>query len=258
MLCLAAEVQKWTFYEPFAQGPTGPDIYRESNIDGFKKSKAELEQFGRKLFGKKILDKAMVAAKPLSTINNCLSQSGFDATLLMAFSTGETHQIMMFGDGVATITYQDGTVETIVVEYSEGAPYYLSYDADEERNERYKEQFANQTVDVKTTFEQEGVIVDEKEDKYGLLYHPCYSFVSNIRPIKTISVMSDGVHTYDKGVDATKEFVAYKNCNGEFVKRRMKALKRNCDKNGIKHYDDISIATIHLGDKDNGQTVSDI
>lgn len=66
-----------------------------------------------------------------------------------------------------------------------------------------------------------------------------------------ISVISDGINSF-RNADSTSipwenlidEFTSYKNFEGDFVLRRISAFKRKCAKEGITHYDDISIASI--------------
>jgi len=44
-----------------------------------------------------------------------------------------------------------------------------------------------------------------------------------------------------------KELGAYKNFKGQFVERRMKKMRKDFQKEGIDHYDDISVAAICMG-----------
>jgi len=70
-------------------------------------------------------------------------------------------------------------------------------------------------------------------------------------------VVSDGIKSYTQGSEGeTKEigryemasrFGAYKNFVGKFVERRMNKIKIENAASGIVHYDDISVAGIHLG-----------
>ena len=49
-------------------------------------------------------------------------------------------------------------------------------------------------------------------------------------------------------VEIIKELVGFKNYQGQFVKRRAKAFHRFADKNNLSHQDDLSVATIHIGE----------
>ena len=72
--------------------------------------------------------------------------------------------------------------------------------------------------------------------------------------VDIISVMSDGAKSFlknDAYADETllpipiiEEWNAFKNTNGVFVERRMKAFVKKCKAEDIHHYDDISIASI--------------
>jgi hypothetical protein len=75
--------------------------------------------------------------------------------------------------------------------------------------------------------------------------------------VELVSLTSDGAKSFLKSVagdfksvdflDIMAEFHAFKNKNGVFVQRRMKAMTKSHKKVEITHYDDISVAAIITG-----------
>ena len=68
--------------------------------------------------------------------------------------------------------------------------------------------------------------------------------------IKTVSISSDGLDSFMKDtnpvdcVGVVRNFVSFKNLKGDFVKRRIKAYRRECEKIQMTHEDDVSMSTI--------------
>ena len=106
----------------------------------------------------------------------------------------------------------------------------------------------------------EGNVVSEEEiiskDGYNDKFYDNTSFTFD-NDVKVIAIASDGIGSFIKTEEdgrakniSIKEmiepFVSYKNFKGNFVERRLKRMQRNNIKNGITHYDDVSVAAIHL------------
>ena len=62
-----------------------------------------------------------------------------DATLLVAWCTGDKVWVHVYGDGCLVLRDQHDRLTTIRIEYAENAPYYLTYLLDWERQEIYRE-----------------------------------------------------------------------------------------------------------------------
>ena len=65
----------------------------------------------------------------------------------------------------------------------------------------------------------------------------------------SVSLMSDGIDSFYKAnsnekFDLVDEITNFSNPFGEFVKRKMKKFIFNKNKDYLKHYDDLSLATI--------------
>lgn len=166
-----------------------------------------------------------------------------DATLLVASVQGNNLKAYIYGDGVFLHKTTAG-LHSVSVSFDNNAPSYLSYELDGNRKEGYLSLGGTKNVEVKFPG-------DTKSKVLG--YSPFAPLVINstVQPGDVIAVCSDGIHSFkdaeSKSIDWTdliEDFIGYKNFDAAFVKRRMAAFKRKCIKEGITHYDDISIATI--------------
>lgn len=174
-----------------------------------------------------------------------LPYSVCDATLLYAFIYKGTMIINGYGDGNIVLGYKGGKHTWNCLKYESGAPYYLSYEMDKLRKREYMDNpnFGGK----KFYFEQKGT-TQENTATCEFPVNENYSVLGSYDEVQFISLSSDGVETYYPANTEEKinEMIAYKNNQGEFVKRRMKKLKRECDKDGVEHMDDVSCATIWI------------
>lgn len=191
------------------------------------------------VMGDMIISNAQRTARSLG-----LPDTSLDATLLIAVCSEQTDPvwptlIYAYGDGVISYYDFDDRLHSVNIEFKSGAPLYLSYRLDADRYKNYVEEFG---LDVTITHKWE----DEVEE-----YSPYLTDISFQPIVKSfVSVMSDGINTFHKGMDRVEkvaDFMDFKNHQGDFVKRRMNAIKRRCEKAGITYDDDISMATIFIG-----------
>jgi len=190
-----------------------------------------------------------------------LEDTCFDSTLLIALSDGKNSHVYMYGDGAYIAEMKNGDLSFVNVNFESNAPYYVSYFMDEKRHQDYKHSFGeNKIVKKLTTMKSGGDVEESSEDAkfyYEFLqldnHHSLYTWCSSVLSCpKRISVVSDGITSYTKSgekvepIEMAKKYFAYKNLKGEFVKRRMKRVKKDCEKEDLAHYDDISVATINI------------
>lgn len=175
-----------------------------------------------------------------------LSPSNLDATLLYVEADDEEVKVVVSGDGVVFAKNKlHGTLEIWVISYPSGAPLYPNYLLDNERMERYKIEYGMRKSVTKRTLGEprlwsESLTEDEGPCFFLMLPRPDYEFVG---------VSSDGVHTFDLPLDDVMEqLTKFKNHTGVFVKRRMRAFLKQCQKDGIRPTDDVSMAVIYLED----------
>ena len=188
-----------------------------------------------------------------------LPLQALDCTLLIALSDGEFTQCFMYGDG--GIIAKRKNVEDIgytTTEFPSGAPFYLSYLLSDKRLNDYKKSFDQHAI-VRHDNINGGRIDDTSQIKdfhdFDMdVYNHCTLAATNY---EMVALVSDGINTYDKQngrfkikvgtCDMIERYISYKNFHGQFVERKMKRVKKDCKKNNISHFDDISVATIYIG-----------
>jgi len=175
-----------------------------------------------------------------------------DCTLLFAVADkfGNTHA-GMYGDGSIFIQLQNGSQIIVDVTFLSGAPFYLSYQMDFNRNNTYVDQCKSQNVLIDTYTIEDGEM--NRESKQVVVdtvdfYNQTFFQWKNV---EFISVLSDGVKSFIQDeksdisyLDVIKECNALKNKNGLFIQRRLKSMNRVNRKKNITHYDDLSISSI--------------
>jgi hypothetical protein len=197
-----------------------------------------------------------------------LEYDAFDATLLTAFAlrTPERNyidwRVLAIGDGTVLVKFKEPQehFSCIHMSYDSNAPYYLSYKMHPDKDAGYQALFKDgRHLMIRQTFHGPEGIKETQWDN-----EPCreYSYViDNIgcafdEPPLQIVLFSDGLDSYQAN-DSSPAFdndglmrrvTGYKSLAGEFVQRRMKAFRKECEKTGVKHYDDVSCAAITLID----------
>jgi len=168
-----------------------------------------------------------------------INPRALDATLLVAFVEKDLLKVYLYGDG-AMFHKSGDNVNIIHVSFGHNAPDYLSYFLDDNRMEEYK----NSSLPTSKTIETNLCISD----------CPVFSpveFETVVKPGDIIGVCSDGINSFQNNEGESLfwenilfDFFKYKSTNGVFVNRRLAAFKRQCQKDGWTHYDDISCAAI--------------
>ena len=200
------------------------------------------------LFFQDSADYDVFGALTISKANNIfdifktLHLQALDATLIVSFIKDKQLTCYMYGDGVFVHKSKTNT-RLVHIDYLSGAPAYLSYNLNKTRRANYdlEANMSKHVIDtIDGSFEPKSV-------------KPFAPVVINtpVNDGDIISVCSDGINSFRKAnndsipwTDLIEEYTGYKNFTGEFVKRRMNAFKRKCQKECITFYDDISIATI--------------
>jgi len=174
------------------------------------------------------------------------------ATLITLMHRGKTLTLNISGDGVAAFVKNDGTIEIHDIEFSANAPRYLAYRLSSE----FRDKFDN--IKYNPCIHRKIIIKDGKELTTEIL--PSYfendnqTFCIDVEDIKTCVIFSDGVKSFlfPSGnnipmIDIVLGLVDFKNTTKGFVQRRVSRFLQNKTKEGITHYDDLSVAAIHLG-----------
>ena len=187
----------------------------------------------------------------LSDIQNCynLDSSVLDATLIAIFIVNNTVYEFVYGDGCIVKKYKDGRIRGDFFTYESGAPYYLSYRIDDERNIAYHKQFGSGLINHDIYINNEIKKTYWNIDSFNsMISYP----VDNI---DYIMIASDGIFSFVDienrnlhVVEILPNIINIKNYNGEFLTRRMNMFNSECLKNGTYHYDDLSINYFKFGD----------
>jgi len=205
-----------------------------------------------KAVGRVIVDKASIIGT-LTVPPRCL-----DATLLAICAQKLSDsffrvRVLMYGDGVfIRRSPLDGSVNTYHVEYQtvpplpSGAPFYLSYLLNSERLESYRESCNAPKI---LTQNINGVV-----QKTEVAFDEPMSFdYPHLSATDQLMVTSDGIGSFKNAVAESLSytqfvdlFSVYKNTNGTYLQRRMKAMKRQLVVDKWVHDDDISAAAIIL------------
>ena len=200
-----------------------------------------------------------------------LPYSVCDATLLYAFIYSGRLYINAYGDGNIIIkTKEEGECYTywINLVYESNAPFYMSYDMDLMRRQQYldDERFGKKEFTVESHVIEGNDNVDSPYDVEAKKPSQHFMRDIDITQLQSITLASDGMESFShshkrlctspapspeeieslKPANMMWRMVAYKNFNGEFVKRRMKKMKQEVEKIQGEHYDDISSATIRV------------
>lgn len=193
--------------------------------------------------GKEVIAKANSIRQSLN-----LEMQSLDASLLIALKLKENGRSIVFayGDGNIIAKSKD-ELRLISIHYNHNAPNYLSYQLSPCRQEIYDRSVIagnKKSFNVYNANGDMSVVDCENQTKIDrsifVFDDPDY-----------IALSSDGMESYNdkinqiKTFDIFKKFTDFKNYNGEFVKRRLKAFERECNKLSWKHDDDISLSVIY-------------
>ncbi len=185
-----------------------------------------------------IIHNAELTARQLGLKISCL-----DATLIISYVLDDTVYVYMYGDGAVVSQTENGAIQVDHIEYTNNAPYYLSYLIDEVRDEIYHQNKNSKTLSM---------TYDDRSTNFDNLAYDAKTILKyNIDTHQSIFICSDGIESFIKK-DPTKrdilqphnvlpEMMAFKNVKGEFLKRRMKRALTDLENQGITHYDDLSI-----------------
>lgn len=232
------------------------------------------------VFQQLVVKKALEVSSTLSVRLDTL-----DATLLVAAAVGEHERFLMgWGDGFFIIKLANGITRVLRMEYESNAPYYLTYEMNPLRKEIYRKDNSQNSYgpmdlsidDVYLKYDNTGnpdlvIFKDVSEDHLPSMYASIGRILhdeenafpeegrekTDMANINSIIVSSDGLNTYENNpksdnrraygwLDILPHVMEFRNPVGEFVKRRMRKVKKTFEKEGIVHIDDISVAAINL------------
>jgi serine/threonine protein phosphatase PrpC len=194
--------------------------------------------------GRWIIHNAEMSARQLGLTMTCL-----DATLIIAVFIENKVKVFMYGDGITVFKHGDN-IEVTFLDYSNNAPYYLSYLIDENRNKTYHD-LKHQKFVRRILYKPDGVITETPKTLFAYDYPTILEY--ELSNLDSLFVCSDGInsflyqdHTTTNPIDikdVVTEFTAFKNLKGMYLQRRLNTALKNMKKNNINHYDDLSVGS---------------
>ena len=196
--------------------------------------------FNSENMGSWIIHNAELVARQLG-----LKLSALDATLIVSYYNQDMECVHnhFFGDG--SLIYHNTEINKMVnttFEYTNNAPYYLSYLVDEERNQQYHDLKCEQIWHVTNE-------LDPYDMTFAYDHRPIISVPK--KDASFIMISSDGIDSFIhenpserddiKTSDIITDMTNFKNKNGEFLKRRLKKQMKLYRDQSINHYDDLSV-----------------
>lgn len=184
--------------------------------------------------------------KKISKLNLKLPSETYYSTLIIFVANKDFIDVFIFGDGCIKVVKKDSEIIKLF-KYSKNAPYYLAYKLNSEHKKTYFETF-KQVLEIKNKEMKDNQINSEliaKEVDEKIFYR------FENKDLISISIMSDGVESFQneikkdiEEIEIVQNITNYKNINGTFVDRRLKAFFRDCNKNKIQNKDDLSIVSL--------------
>jgi hypothetical protein len=170
----------------------------------------------------------------------CIHPDSLDATLLISLYDNGRITTFIYGDGNIIIADKDGNTFVRNYKFESGAPFYLNYWNQSRRYESYKEQFGGTVIITQSSSDYTAI------EKFN---HPLYQ-ISYVEDVSMIAITSDGIESFayestpvEVNIDINK-FFAFKNINGEFLKRRVERQVSEYAKFHMVHHDDLGIAAM--------------
>ena len=203
------------------------------------------DQPGQKLdyaaFGRSVITKASLLARYMD-----LPASILDATLMTAVYVNRQIIVYVYGDGfIIALPKENKESRIIEIEFETNAPYYLSYLLNEERNRQYHMEKGG-SKHIRRNYDTSLILKNNEP--------VIYKFSAD--EFQTVVLASDGLGFFadtanpERGLlpaeDVIREFTAFKNFNGEFIKRRARRAIKTYQKIGMINMDDVSTAGIHM------------
>ena len=168
-----------------------------------------------------------------------INKESLDVTLMIAYMREGVINVSVWGDGFIYVKKLSEDYFVTELSYSPEIPYYLSYKIDGSRDFLYCRPY--------------GSIIKTENDSEVPVKNASH-WRMRADGIEYIMLSTDGVSSFQKdNVDIpqeeiNKQITAFKRLNGEFIGRRMKRMMKNNAKDGVRHYDDLTIAGMSFVD----------
>ncbi|MCF8019875.1 MAG: protein phosphatase 2C domain-containing protein [Vallitaleaceae bacterium] len=188
--------------------------------------------------GQWVIHNAELTARQLG-----LKVSSLDATLIVSYEIDSVVYVHMYGDGVVVAKDRDGGIGVDFIEFTNNAPYYLTYLLDDFRDHIYHTNKNSKSLNA--------INPNGRTSNIELAYDHKVILKYETMSCPTIFICSDGIQSFIKKDPSQRDIfpveaivpdmMAFKNTKGEFLKRRLKRALKTLNNDGIVHYDDLSI-----------------
>ena len=201
-------------------------------------------------------------AYKVNTISDAmgLHVGALDATVRMAIIIEGYLFMFHYGDGLTILNnHTTGDTENMwYTNYPYNAPFYpnysfMDYISTTQMTQKYASMYEKSLVDCDGEEQEVYQYVTKKRNFYSMI-----DLKTMDTGVYTISVMSDGIETFfesNKNIttgEVVDNILAFKNFQGIFVQRKVRMYLNTLAKRNIKHYDDVSVASImfEIGEDD--------
>jgi hypothetical protein len=184
-----------------------------------------------------------------------LDKTDLLATCVYAVATPEDGMARVQGDGVIALKYRTGAIQAFRFEWNNNTPFYPAYISNGDMESFFAAHGGREKIGL--TIEEayfmdwqwydnpvRALTTEEGAGGYRVdLSHAV------LEQLEFIAVFSDGVSQVDgmSWKEVVLDFLAMKNTNGDFVKRRLIRSIKDMRERGKGPLDDISAAMIHVG-----------
>jgi hypothetical protein len=178
------------------------------------------------------------------------------ATVVGFAATPDYASVYVHGDGAVALRYADGRMELIEFNWWDNMPFYLNYQAHTEWLDRFLVPYQDGVIEPfgvrRTLFKvgEQGLEVLQSLHERFSVDQMMNGHVLQFRPaaegIVAMAVLTDGIEQVGEkpAIEVARDWLGYKNFQGEFVKRRMLKSLKEFRKDGLIPRDDVGIATV--------------
>jgi hypothetical protein len=183
------------------------------------------------------------------------------ATLVGFAATPAHASVYIHGDGAVALAYKDGSIGLIQLSWWDNMPFYLAYhlhpDLLDQFTGRYQDGVIEPFAQKVTAFRKTGDAVEgpnSKVDRFtvdGVFNGHVLHFQPREENIVALAVLTDGIEQIGEkpALDVVNEFMAFKNHQGEFVKRRLLKALKTFRKDDLIPRDDVGMAAVWFAEE---------
>lgn len=173
-----------------------------------------------------------------------LDTAVLDATLLIAWCYEKTVYVHLYGDGCVAAQRADGSVVAIEIEYTENAPYYLSYRLDPERRALYEAAINDPTTAQRIHYRDQTRVTIRREP-----FDTPILFNFDLAVFPRVMVATDGLHSFVNIITqerlnslvVARELLDFHHFDGAFVQHRLGEVLAGYRQKGVLNMDDIGV-----------------